>query len=183
MLQGAILVFFVILGKFLSALFGWLSFKLKKDVLQGTVTDENHWDSYNKKGKVNGKEYAYTISTQNDKGETVVYSCTESLVRRSKAHYQKGDVIRFRLIESSAAEDGYVIKTGAGLLEDVKKEGADPADGFRRLDSFPCSCYRNFRVEGILIRLPSFRLILGRLESRHEDARCGLSAPRTNDRY
>lgn len=111
------------LGKFLSALFGWLSFKLKKDVLQGTVTDENHWDSYNKKGKVNGKEYAYTISTQNDKGETVVYSCTESLVRRSKAHYQKGDVIRFRLIESSASEDGYVIKTGAGLLEDVKKKG------------------------------------------------------------
>ncbi len=42
MLQGAILVFFVMLGKFLSALFGWLSFKLKKDVLQGTVTDENH---------------------------------------------------------------------------------------------------------------------------------------------
>lgn len=111
------------IGKFLSALFNWLHFKLKKDALQGTVTDEKHWDSYNEKGKVNGKHFEYTISSKNEKGETIVYSYKEDMGRRSSQHYQKGDTVCFRLIRSSSAENENEIVTPEGLREDVKHYG------------------------------------------------------------
>ena len=123
MLKGAFMYLFVLCGKFFSALFKLLSFKFRKDVLQGTVTDEKQWDSYTKKGKVNGKHFEYAVSSRNKKGKTTVYTFRSRARRTSKPLYSLGDTVCFRRTDAASPEDEPLIETREGLREEVKRTG------------------------------------------------------------